>query len=245
MKNHSIKILFLTLSVFFILKAFGQSQKDYPTLFFQAFLKGNRADWQQTLTDYEKSTTFNTKEKQLDRINYYYGTVGWLLNDEETDLAEVMLNKGERLIRSQLKRHENEATLLAFRGAWYGLEINLSGYKAPFLGPKSIKYINKALELDPDNIQGLIERGNALYFMPASFGGNKKESIRLFTKAIALIEENKLTENNWLYLQIRARLGQMYAETDQFEKAKSVYKTLLEEYPDFKWVKEELYPDIL
>ena len=108
-----------------------------------------------------------------------------------------------------------------------------------------MKYINKALELDPNNIQALIEYGNALYFMPSGFGGDNDQAVASYKKAIRLIEQRELQENNWLYLQIRARLGQMYSEMGQAGNAKVIYETLLEEYPDFKWVKDELLPELI
>ena len=66
------------------------------------------------------------------------------------------------LLKTQHYLHTRELTL--------GLTIGISKLKAVYLGRKSIvKYIDKALELDPENIQGNIEKGNSLYYCPINF----------------------------------------------------------------------------
>jgi tetratricopeptide (TPR) repeat protein len=247
-----IRSLFSTKPLFIILfcvQVFGlhtwiYGQQLHQEKILNAFFSDNREDWYGAMVEYKNSLGQPGLEDQLYLVNYYYGYIGWLLSDNEDDQADKYLNQGEELILELLKVYPNNATLLAYRGTWYAFEMDISPYKTPFLGPKSLRYINQALETDPENIQGLIERGNALYFMPSQFGGDKLETIRLFQKAIQLMEKSDDFKIDWLYWQVRARIGQAYEATNQDSLAKKQYEEILAICPDYKWVKDELLPGL-
>ena len=47
---------------------------------------------------------------------------------------------------------------------------------------------------------------------------------------------------NWGRLDALARLGQVLADLDRPEEARTVYRSALEQAPDFVWVRDELLP---
>ncbi|HBH49200.1 MAG TPA: hypothetical protein DDX98_11195 [Bacteroidales bacterium] len=233
--------------LFFLIICFSSAsnaQSDSKQKLYQAFLQADLTAWEKEMTLLQKNTNVNDLEEGIVLINCYYGYIGWLINEEEFDKASSALDDSEDLLNDLLKKNPRNATLNAFKGAWYGFAINISGYKAAFLGPRSMKYINRSLDMDPLNIQGNIEKGNALYFMPEAFGGSKSKALELFNKAVSLMEKQELTDDNWLYLQMLARIGLMLQETGQHQAAAKQYETILENYPNYKWVRDDLYPAV-
>ena len=95
------------------------------------------------------------------------------------------------------------------------------------------------------NIQAVVDRANALYHTPRLFGGDKKEALRLFQEGVTLIETSKSAKNNWLYLNLLTSIAQAYEAADQKKKAAFTYDKILRFEPEFKWVKNELYPALL
>ncbi len=238
--HNSLLIVF-----FYFCAILASGQTDYNSELFKAYLSKDRDLWLSTIKSQELSKSKNTFSNQLLLINSYYGYIGWLLAENKPEQAEVYLDKGSELLEQLSGKYHENATILAYRGAWLGFEITMNSVKTVYLGPRSMKYINQSLEADPDNIQGLIEKGNAYYFMPASFGGDKLKTLNLFKKAISLMKSSQQHQNNWQYLQLQARIGIILTETDQTQKASEHYQLLLQAYPDFKWVRDELYPNLL
>lgn len=218
------------------------SQTDYNKIIFDTYIKGDMGPWKTVIMGLEKKVG-NDIHGQLELINYYYGYTGWLIRMEDDDLADKSIDKTNELIDRVLKKSPNDATAWAYKGALAGMEIGLHPYKAMFMGPKSIEYIDKSLSLDPQNTQGHLEKGNASYYTPSMFGGSKTEAIESYKKAIRLMESNKLTNENWMYINALTVLAQAYEKTDQFTKADQVYKKILKLEPNFTWVKDELYPN--
>ena len=144
-----------------------------------------------------------------------------------------------------LEKSPENPTLLAYKGAYIGFTIGISNLKAIYLGRRSLRYIDKSLELDPENIQGNIEKGNSLYYCPSAFGGDKAEAIKYFVKAVKSFEKKGLVVNNWMYINTMTALGQAYEATNQIQLAKLCYEKIIRIFPNFMWVEDELYPDML
>jgi len=112
------------------------------------------------------------------------------------------------------------------------------------LEPECIRHINQAYESDSTNIQAITDKANLLFYSPGMFGGNKKEAIRYYEKAISLLEENRETENNWQYLNLLTTLAQQYKYLGKQEAARKTYEKILQIEPDYIWVKDELSPQL-
>ncbi len=102
-----------------------------------------------------------------------------------------------------------------------------------------------AYEADPRNIQAVIDKANALYHAPAIFGGDKREAIKLFLKSVSLMETSKTTDQNWVYLHVLTLIARAYEKQNKSQEAKLIYEKILRKEPNFKLVKEVLYPRIL
>lgn len=221
------------------------SQTTYSDSIYKAYSRGKMDKWFNIMKACEKSASHKSLAEQLELISYYYGYTGWLINAEKYDTAEKYIDKSEGIINTLLNESPENATLYAYKGAYIGFRIGLSKLKAVYLGRRSIKNIDKALELDPDNIQGNIEKGNSLYYCPSIFGGDKEEAITYYIRAVKSFEKQGLVVNNWMYINTMTALGQAYEATDQIQLAKVCYEKIMRIFPNFMWVEDELYPDMI
>ena len=237
--------LVLILSVFLLSTQLVFSQSSYSEPMYKAYSRGKMDVWLELMNDCEKNVNRHNEEELLELISYYYGYTAWLIGAEKFDTAEAYIEKSEDIIDTLLDQSPKDPTLLAYKGAYIAFTIGISNYKAVYLGPKSMRLINKSIALDPDNIQGNIEKGNSMYYRPAMFGGDKNEAIEYYIRAIENFEEQGLVVHNWMYINTMTALGQAYEATDQVQLAKLCYEKIIRIFPNFMWVEDELYPDLL
>lgn len=221
------------------------SQSPYRDPIYKAYSRGKMDKWFQLMHSCEKNADPNNFEEQMELISYYYGYTAWLIGAEKDDTAEEYIDKSEKIIDKLLKESPKNPTLLAYKGAYIAFTIGISSLKAIYLGPKSMRYIDKSIELDPENIQGNIEKGNSMYYRPSAFGGDKGKAIKYYRKAVERFEKQGLIVNNWMYINTMTMLGQAYEATDQIQHAKLCYEKIMRIFPNFMWVEDELYPDML
>lgn len=221
------------------------SQSAYRDSIYKAYSRGKMDKWYDIMHDCEKNVHQDSLDEQLELLSYYYGYTAWLIGAEKHDTAEVYIDKSEDIIDALLDESPKNPTLVAYKGAYIAFTIGISKLKAIYLGPRSMKYINKSLELDPENIQGNIEKGNSMYYRPSAFGGDKTEAIAYYIKAVKSFEKQGLVVNNWMYINTMTALGQAYEATDQIQLAKLCYEKIIRIFPNFMWVEDELYPDLL
>ena len=112
-----------------------------------------------------------------------------------------------------------------------------------FLGPKSSSLMEKAMKMN--SLSPLIWKlyGNAKYHTPDAYGGSVDEAVKAYEKAIDLYEADPAKkQNNWLYLDTMAFLGQAYTRKQQSLKAVAIYEKAIEVEPSFSWIKYSLLP---
>ena len=243
-QKHISRLIVLVGCIILIIQT-AYSQTSYSDEIYKAYARGNMSRWLEVMKGCEASTNKTELQKQLELINYYYGYTGWLISVKKYELAEQYIDKTDLMLDKILADHPLNATAMAYKGAFIAYEIGMSKYKAIFLGKKSMRLIDRGLEIEPDNIQANIEKGNALYYSPSAFGGDKIQSIVYYKIAIKSMEKKQLTKNNWMYLNVMTSLGLAYEATEQIQKAKLCYEKILRIEPDFMWVGDELYPDML
>jgi len=238
---------YLKITIFLILlfpELFLSAQTTNKILIYNAYIQGNMKKWESVIISIEKQKPTTTDQK-LELISYYYGFIGYLLGMKNYEQAAHYIDKGDKLIVDVLKLAPKNATAYAFKGSFIGFHIGMSKFKAIFLGPESNKNIAYALQLEPVNIQANVDNANTLYHTPGLFGGDKKQSLKLYLRGATLLEKTKLTDSNWFYLNVLTLTAKNYEALEQWQNAKSTYEKILHLAPDYKWVKNELYPAIL
>ena len=242
--KHQFNILVISCLLFSIgLKTSAESV--YRKTIYNCFINHEMYKWGNIIQSIEINNSPSNIEQKLELIDYYYGFVGYLIGKKQLEAAEKYVNKADKLIAMVLKESPKNATAYSYKGSFIGYRIVISKFKAIYLGPESTAYVNKAYELDPQNIQAIIDKGNILYYSPSIFGGDKEEALLFYLKAAKLIETNKDTYQNWAYLNLLTITALAYEKTEQPQRAKLIYDKILRQEPNFYWVKVDLYPKFL
>jgi tetratricopeptide (TPR) repeat protein len=182
----------------------------------------------------------------LTLVNYQYGYVGWCIGLNFDKEAENYISLMEKNIALLEKKNYRLSMIYAYQSALYGYRIGLSPVRAPFYGPKSIKYAENSLKLDKNNYFALMQAGNIHYYMPRIFGGSIKEAISYFLRAKTAMEKNSTDIHyNWNYLHLLTLIAQAYTKAEDYQSAARYYDLILKIEPEFQWIKDELFDDLL
>jgi tetratricopeptide (TPR) repeat protein len=230
-----IFILLMVLGVFTV----NAQKKDlsyYQCALFESYRTGNMAPWPVLIDEMEKAKSSDLTF-QSEMVKAMYGLVGYQIGARQKDKARVYVDKASDYLDQLLEKYPQNAQLHSLAGAFYGYKIALAFYKAPFLGPKSLSHIEKAIALDPKEPMGYTEKGNSLLYRPAAFGGDKMEALALYRKALHLMEQNKHLECNWQYMLLRATILKTLYETNQEKEANAFREAMEKDYGSMIWIK--------
>jgi tetratricopeptide (TPR) repeat protein len=231
--------------ILLLLQGFLQIKAGFRSEIYYAYIH-NRMDIWKDAIDRLNSVEAKTDELILELVNYQYGYIGYCIGYKKRDDAKKYLELAERNIKVLAENKFSPSLINAYKCAFYGFRIGLNKLSAPINGLKSIEHARSALALDKENYFAYIQYGNIQFYMPAAFGGSKKEGIEYFLKAKEILEKNPrdLTEN-WNYLSLLLIIGHSYSYINELNSAKSMYEDILRLEPDFLFVKNELYPRLL
>ena len=221
------------------------SESPYKKTFYNNFINREMYKWGNVIHTIEAGKPLVTVDQKLEMINYYYGYTGYLTGRKQYDLAAPMINKAEKLIHQVLQVSPKNATAFAFKGSFLGFRMAMSRIKTFTLSRESLSDINKAYDLDPHNVQALIDMGNILYYSPRLFGGDKEEALTYYVKGIHILEKNRDTDQNCVYLNLLTTVALAYDKTGRTEEARQTCVKILRNEPNYRYVKEVLYPGIL
>jgi len=232
------------LMIMLLFSGFVKAQTNCKSTIYKAFISNDMAKWKSTMDNMNsqknKSNTFI-----LELVNYQYGYIAWCIGNDKTDDAEKYLEIANKNIEYLEKQNFQISYAYSYKSAFYGFEIGLAWYKAPFIGPRSVGYSEKAMNTDKNNPFGYIQYANSQYYMPETFGGSKTVAIQYYITAQKLMEaDTSFTKNNWNYISLLTTIAQAYTETKKYVSAKEYYEKILKIEPDFGWVKNELYPKL-
>ncbi len=182
----------------------------------------------------------------LELVNFQYGYIMWCLENNNKTEAVGYLKLAEDNIRSLEVRNADAALVYGYKAAFYGCHIALNKFSAPFNGPKSSDCAKRAIQLDHDQPFGFVQLGNVKFHAPSLMGGSKAGAIGNYLIAKGLMEKNTgELKGDWNYLNLLTTLAGAYEVTADFPKAKMIYEEILRFEPEFKRVKDELYPRLL
>lgn len=228
----------MVLLIFPVLLATAQ-KKDlayYQCAFFESYRAGNMAPWPGLIAEMEKVNSTDLLW-QTEMVKAMYGLVGYQLGAKNKDVAKIYVDKAGVYLDKLLDDHPENAQLHSLAGAFCGFKIGLTFYKAPFMGPKSLYHIQKAIELDPFEPMGYIERGNSLLYRSAALGGDKNEALRLYRKALKLMEASNNQKCNWQQMLLRAFILKALFETSQTAEANAFMLGMQNDYGSMIWIK--------
>jgi tetratricopeptide (TPR) repeat protein len=239
--------------VLIILALFSTKAKsssiDYASKLYNSYLTGEMGIWVDVIEDlsyeYEQNQNQNQNNSTLySLIQTQYGYIGYLIGIKDYRMAKRYLANAEANVEKLLQQEPKKADALAFKAAFLAYHIAINPFRAPFIGPKSMAMIDDALALNGNALQALLEKANASHYAPSMFGGNPVEAVKYYTKAIEIFEKKNGGEppKSWLYLNAYAQLALAFEKANLTANASRTYKRILSIAPNFKWVKDELYP---
>ena len=85
-----------------------------------------------------------------------------------------------------------------------------------------------------------------LQYPPSILGGSKSEALKNYLKAKKLMESKaQELSDDWNYLSLLVSIAKTYELLNDNRNAKLVYEEILRSEPQFKWVRDELYPRLI
>lgn len=247
MERKTNKVLIL-IALLLIPPFFVTAQKKdlayYQCAFFESYRSGNMSPWPSLIAEMERVKTTD-QEWQTEMVKAMYGMVGYQIGAKHKDLAKVYVTKADIYLERLLNAHPKSARLHSLSGAIYGYKIALAFYKAPFLGPKSMYHIEKAIELDPAEPMGYIEKGNSLMYRPTVFGGNKMEALTFYRKALKLMDTRNTLKCDWQKMLLRAFILKGLYETNQNTEAKTFLNEMKKDYGSMEWIQQFVGADYM
>jgi len=234
-------ILVLILGLLLSSKLFADNKQ----VIYNCYLNGDMQKWKMVIDEMQKQQ-IKSDEFLLELINFQYGYIAWCLGEKKNREAEQYLKVAESNLKILENRNYSKSIISSYNAAFLGFRIGLNSVRAPLLGPRSVDAAKLAIAQDPQNPFGYIQYANAQYYMPSIFGGSKKEAIEYYQKAERIMNSDiNLRRNNWNYLSLLTTIANAYVDTGNLWLAKNQYERILVLEPDFSWVKNELYPELL
>jgi len=236
-KNKFISLIVLLIFPIFFATAQKKDLEYFQCAFFESYRAGNMAPWPGLIDEMAKAKSTDVIW-QTEMVKAMYGLVGYEFGLHDKEVARKYVNRADVYLDNLLEKYPNNAQLHSLAGAFYGYKIALAFYKAPFLGPKSMYYVDKAIELDPAEPMGYIEKGNSLQYRPAIFGGDKIEALKFYRKALALIESKDDSKCDWQHMLLRAFILKNLYETNQTAEAEAFLSAMQKDYGSMVWIKK-------
>jgi tetratricopeptide (TPR) repeat protein len=242
-----ITIVFSILMIFWSHQLFAFTPARLAQLqnqIYTSFIKGDVPLWERTLMEYERYYASRPEPAVLyDLLLARYGFIAFSMEGEPSK-ARQQLDKAEAELEKLFTYPAHKSNAYALQGAFLGFRISLRPISAVMLGPRSYKAINNSVEANPENPVAWMEMGNSRFYTPSAFGGSKQEALEYYMKSVQLFEKNLLPNQKWLYLNSLVGLAKSYQFTNRKTFAIATYKKALTFEPEFKWVRDELLPEL-
>ena len=208
--------------------------------FLAFYLKGDMVAWKQVVD----SLRVVPMDAATERVLLYaeYGLIGNYIGRGSEVEAKAEIPYFEERIERALTRRPNDGELYAFSAALVAYRIALQPWRSLFLGNSHIEKLKKARQLSPLKGLPLVEQANSWYFRPSFLGGDKQRAIAAYEKAFDYYKNYR--HNHWMYYNVGAWLAQAYAGEGDKIRAEKLYLQLLQEAPNFSWVRDELLPGL-
>ena len=237
--KHRVIILLLLIMIGSELNASFKSE------IYRAYVTSKMDLWKSVI-DRMNDIPDKSNELILELVNYQYGYIGYCLGFDKKTEAKKYLELARKNI-DILKKHNYRLSMLyAYNAAFCGFKMGINILSVPHNGFRSYEYVKKALELDSENYLGYVQYGNIEFYMPKTFGGSKQEGLGYYIRAKEILEKNKDgLKDDWNYMAVLLVIGQSYTYLDDFISAKAVYDYILRLEPNFTYVRDELYPELM
>jgi hypothetical protein len=170
----------------------------------------------------EKLTLYWMSYLQFYKATYY-------LEIEDEDLSEEEIDKGVNWMSEIKDKNSDDYALLSMLK---GFSTQFKGFRAMFVGISSGNDIDKALELDGQNIRAHYVAGANDFYRPETFGGGKKVESYLL-KALSLQNKKVKSPNSpsWGKEESYYILIMFYIRKEKMDLAQKYFDLGINSYP--------------
>jgi tetratricopeptide (TPR) repeat protein len=236
---------FISLVILFS-PGFNLLASDPVEMIYSAFVEEKMDRWQEAINLLEREYKETGNIDILYNLTLArYGYIGYNLGVNNRPEARKHIDLAEETIGRLNESQRYESSAYALQAALYAFRISMAPWRAVFWGQRSMNFINRAIDTDPNNPYAWIEHGNAMFYAPSALGGSKEEALKSYSKAIALMEKDIQENHRWLYLNTLVGLAKSYQDTGNRPMSIITYRKALEFEPDFKWVRDKLLPELM
>ncbi len=205
---------------------------------YEAYLKKDMTLWQEYI-DHADWAKLSHKEKER-LLNYEYGYAAYIA-DKDAAAADFYL-KQFNLHIEDCATLLSPATLASYRAAYCAYMTKVDKWHIISFATKSLRYADEAIAADMRNPIALALYGNVKMYTPKTFGGDKATAVTYYQRAEALYENQKQTRHNWNYRAVQLCMVQCYEKLGQVEKALEKCKAILQDEPDFTYLRDTYLP---
>ncbi len=210
---------------------------------FRAYLSGDLTYWGEELAKMENQDLSLAVLREV--ANYEYGYIAWCQGAKKREQAQTYLAHFQQHINRLEALGEKPSVVAVYRAAYYAYAMEYNKLKFASYASKAIGFANKAVELDAQNPLALSLKGNTEFYCPAMFGGSKKDALDYFGRSIEAFERLNAVENNWNYIATMLCYAQACEKTGDRATAIATCKKILKHAPDFVYVRDVYYPQLL
>lgn len=246
--NCYTRVMWGVLLLFMSTASYSNGEPNYHEELYNIYQSGKMDEWVEVLQAMQQEYKKAPNSQLLYDITLaQYGYIGFLLGTKDKTKAKEYLSRAQKNAAILEQNRENDANVLALKAALMAYQIAINPFKAPFIGPKSMDIIDESVRLNPNAPQALLEKANSAHYAPSMFGGDPQVAVQFYSKAINAFENENGGEapRSWIYLNAYAQKALAFEKLEQMANAKRTYLHILSIAPDFKWVRDELYPRFL
>lgn len=217
----------------------GSAQESFRSGIYSSYISGDMNRWESLI----KATPAPVRDAEAlyEYALSHYGFIGFCMAKDEKGKARDYFQKTSELSARLVELRPADPRFVALEGALYGFQMAFKPHLMPVIGPKSLKALNRALELGPTTPQALIESGNKDWFMPAVFGGSKERAMKQYETALSIMGRDEyFTKGNWYFLHSQMILAGWYEEMGLHSRARGIYLKIIGIEPEFMWAMEKL-----
>jgi len=175
------------------------------------------------------------KQRDLNIISYwraysaYYKAI-YLLAKQEENSAEKLIDQHVDLLEEVENKNAEEYALLALIRSF---SIRFKSFiRAPFISGTVEEDLEKARQLDPQNVRVTYIMASSDFYTPKAFGGGKKtEALLLKALSLPAQEINNPVLPSWGHRESYELLLQYYIREARWDKAETLYNEAIEKYP--------------
>ena len=181
-------------------------------------------------------------------LGYCHFRLGnYALQAKQHDEARRAFARAAVHLQQALELRDEFAEAQALLAVCMGQQAGLDGWRAVSLAQQCKSMMTQAVKLAPDNPRVRFLQALASYYTPDFLGGSRKQARALLEKAsqlFATFQQHDILAPQWGHAECFAWLCEFYSVDDENAPALAACQRALTINPAYRWVKENLLPDL-